>query len=310
VAEISQSMRNITTGALPKSQVRLDKPRFKPSSLILLLPALLLLVALFVYPVGYSIYLGFTNLQLIGPNSVNYRFTGLQNVSFLFSDAIFYRSLWLTLIFVVGSGAIATTLLGLIIAIALQKALPFIRTIVSGLAIVAWTLPPAAIAIIWYAATTQGGVFPVMFGLPHTDLLYDQAMLVVCVANAWSLAGLATIIFSAALRNVPSEMLEAAMLENASSYQRLSRLTIPVLKPTILTSALLMTLLSFGNFTLIYLMTQGGPAGDTNILPVYSYLQGFQFKKLGYAALLGNVIVLVSGVLGVAYVWMAQSRRK
>ena len=170
MAEISQSMRNITTEALPKPQVRLDKPRFKPSSLILLLPALLLLVALFVYPVGYSIYLGFTNLQLIGPNSVNYRFTGLQNVSFLFSDAIFYRSLWLTLIFVVGSGAIATTLLGLIIAIALQKALPFIRTIVSGLAIVAWTLPPAAIAIIWYAATTQGGVFPVMFGLPHTDL--------------------------------------------------------------------------------------------------------------------------------------------
>jgi multiple sugar transport system permease protein len=310
VAKPSQSIGNAAVEAFSSQGARLDKPRFKPSSLVLLMPGMLLLLSLFVYPVAYSIYLGFTNLQLIGPNSVNYRFTGMQNVSFLFSDAIFYRSLYLTLIFVVGSGAIATTILGLVIAISVQNAIPALRNIVNGLAIVAWTLPPAAISIIWYAATTQGGVFPVLFGFPHTDLLYDQAMLVVCVANAWSLAGLATIIFSAALRNVPSEMLEAAKLENASAYQRLTRLTLPILKPTILTSALLMTLLSFGNFTLIYLMTQGGPSGDSNILPVYSYLQGFQFKRLGYAALLGNVIVLISGVLGVAYVWMAQNRRK
>lgn len=289
---------------------RLDKPRFNPSSLLLLFPAAALLIGLFIYPVGYSVYLGFTNLQLIGPNAIHFRFTGLQNVYFLLSDQVFYRSIWLTLVFVVGSGAVGTTILGLVIALALQSAVPSIRMVVSSLAIVAWTLPPAAIAIIWYAATTQGGVFPVLFGYPHADVLYDHAMLVVSLANAWSLAGLATIIFSAALRNVPQEMLEAAKLEDANAFQRLTRLTLPILKPTILTSALLMTLLSFGNFTLIYLMTQGGPSGDSNILPVYSYLQGFTFKKLGYAALLGDVIVLISGVLGVAYVWLAQTRRR
>jgi multiple sugar transport system permease protein len=103
--------------------------------------------------------------------------------------------------------------------------------------------------------------------------------------------------------------MEAAKLEDASSLQRLVHIIVPVLEPTILTSALIMTLLSFGNFTLIYLMTQGGPNGDSNILPVYSYLEGFQFQQLGYAALLGNVIVLMSGALGVAYVWMAKARR-
>jgi len=288
---------------------RLDKPRFKPSSLLLLFPAAALLIGLFIYPVGYSVYLGFTNLQLIGPNAIHFRFTGLQNVYFLLSDQVFYRSIWLTLVFVVGSGAVGTTILGLVIALALQSALTSVRMVVSSLAIVAWTLPPAAIAIIWYAATTQGGVFPVMFGYPHADALYDHAMLVVSLANTWSLAGLAAIIFSAALRNVPQEMLEAAKLEDANAYQRLTRLTLPILKPTILTSALLMTLLSFGNFTLIYLMTKGGPSGDSNILPVYSYLQGFTFKKLGYAALLGDVIVLMSGALGIAYVWLAQARR-
>ncbi|MBA1144675.1 carbohydrate ABC transporter permease [Mesorhizobium neociceri] len=300
-----------TLGALvAENGARLDKPRFSPSSLLLLFPAAALLIGLFIYPVGYSVYLGFTNLQLIGPNSIHFRFTGLQNVYFLLSDHVFYRSIWLTLVFVVGSGAVGTTILGLVIALALQSALTSVRMVVTSLAIVAWTLPPAAIAIIWYAATTQGGIFPVLFGYPHADVLYDHAMLVVSLANTWSLAGLATIIFSAALRNVPQEMLEAAKLEDANAYQRLTRLVLPILKPTILTSALLMTLLSFGNFTLIYLMTQGGPGGDSNILPVYSYLQGFTFKKLGYAALLGDVIVLISGVLGIAYVWLAQARRR
>jgi multiple sugar transport system permease protein len=295
--------------SMPKG-ARFDKPRFKGTSLLLIVPAAILLIGLFIYPVVYSMYLGFTNLQLIGPNSVHYRFTGWQNVQFLLSDMVFYRSIWLTLIFVVGSGAIGTTILGLVMAIAFQNAVGIIRLLVSSLAIIAWTLPPAAIAIIWFAASTQGGVFPVLFNSIGSDFLYGHAMLVVCIANAWSLAGLASIIFSAALRNVPMEMMEAATLEDASPLQRLLRLTLPILKPTILTSALLMTLLSFGNFTLIYLMTQGGPSGDSNILPVYSYLQGFTFKKLGYAALLGNMIVLISGLLGLFFVWLARTRRR
>jgi multiple sugar transport system permease protein len=287
---------------------RLDKPRFNPATLFLLSPTIILLATLFVFPIGYSIYLGFTNLQLIGPHSVHYQFTGYQNIGLLLADQVFLRSLWLTTIFVVGSGAIATTVLGMVMAIAMQDSVPVIRVVVTGLAIVAWTLPPSTIAIIWYAATTQGGVVPVLLGHANYDLLYDRALLIVSIANSWSLAGLATIMFSAALRNIPRDIIEAAMLENASAHQRLMRLTIPLLKPTIVTSALLMTLLTFGNFTLIYLMTAGGPSNDTNILPVYSYLQGFQFHRLGYAALLGNVIVILSGLLGGTFVFLAKNR--
>jgi multiple sugar transport system permease protein len=297
-----------STSGVPNT-TRLDKPRMSPISLPLLLPALALLAVFFVYPVAYSVYLGFTNLQLIGLHSVHYKFTGLKNVIFLLNDGQFWHSTWLTLIFVVGSGAIGTTLLGLIISLALKKAHHMVRLVVNGIVIVAWTLPPASIAIIWYAATTQGGIFGEILFSNHANYLFDHAMWVVCIANSWSLTGLAVIIFSAALKNVSEEMMEAAKLEDASGLQQLVHIVIPVLEPTILTSALLMTLLSFGNFTLIYLMTQGGPNGDSNILPVYSYLEGFQFQQLGYAALLGNVIVLISGVLGVAYVWLAKSRR-
>ncbi len=90
-------------------------------SFVLLSPAALLLATLFLGPVLYAVYLGFTNLQLIGVNAVNYRFTGLRNIIFMLNDMIFYKSLWLTVIFVIGSGAIATTLLGLVLALAIQK---------------------------------------------------------------------------------------------------------------------------------------------------------------------------------------------
>ncbi|OWV72286.1 ABC transporter permease [Rhizobium sp. R339] len=293
----------------PSARVRLDEPRVDPVSFALLSPAALLLGTLFLGPVIYAIYLGFTNLQLIGIHAVNYRFTGLSNVAFLLGDAVFYKSLWLTVIFVVGSGAIATTALGLVLALALQDCLAPIRWISSAAAILAWTLPPTTIAFLWMATSTQSGLIAMLAGNMRLDLLYQHAMPVVSTANAWSLAGLAMTMFSAALRNIPGDLMEAAQLEGASSAQTLRRITLPMLKPTIITCALLMMLMTFGNFTLIYLMTGGGPGNDTNILPVYTYLQGFKFHNLGYAALLGNVMVLLSALLGGLFVWATKTRR-
>lgn len=293
-----------------QARVPLDLPRVNPISFVLLSPAALLLGVLFLGPVVYAIYLGFTNLQLIGIHAINYRFTGLTNVAFLLGDDIFYKSLWLTIIFVVGSGAITTTLLGLVLALALQNCVAPIRWIASATAILAWTLPPTTIAFLWMATTTQSGLVAMLVGDQRLDLLYQHAMPVVSIANAWSLAGLAMTMFSAALRNIPGDLMEAAQLEGASSAQSLARITLPMLKPTIVTCALLMMLMTFGNFTLIYLMTGGGPGNDTNILPVYTYQQGFKFHNLGYAALLGNVMVLLSAVLGGMFVWATKSRRQ
>lgn len=296
-------------GSRPENSPRLDEPRVNAISFVLLSPAALLLATLFLGPVLYAIYLGFTNLQLIGVNAVNYRFTGLRNIVFMLNDAIFYKSLWLTLIFVVGSGAIATTLLGLVLALAIQKCSAPIRWITSAAAILAWTLPPTTIAFLWMATSAQSGLISFLVGNQRLDLLYQHAMSVVSTANAWSLAGLAMTIFSAALRNIPEDLMEAAELEGSSSVQSLRRITLPMLKPTIITCALLMMLMTFGNFTLIYLMTGGGPNNETNILPVYTYQQGFKFHNLGYAALLGNVMVLLSAGLGAMFVWVTKARR-
>jgi multiple sugar transport system permease protein len=287
----------------------MDQTTFKPATFAFIGPAALLLLALFALPISYAVYLGFTNLQLIGLHAANFNFTGLQNVRTLLADDAFWGSVSLTVIFVVGSGAIGSTVLGLTIALLMQKANRYLNKAVAGLAILAWNLPPITIAVIWYAATTSGGTVPHLLGIASEDVLYSYPMLTVSFANAWSLAGLSMLMFAAALRGIPSDMIEAALLENANGYQRLTRLTLPMLKPTILMSALLMTLLTFGNFTLVYLMTGGGPDNETNILPIYSYVQGFKFHRLGYSALLGDVIVLLSAAIGLTFVVLASQYR-
>jgi multiple sugar transport system permease protein len=293
---------------LMKHESRLDRERFNMAAIPLLTPALVLLGGLFLFPIAFAVYLGFTNLQLVGLHAAHFWWTGLDNVNFLLGDDTFYQSLWLTVVFVVGSGAIGSTALGLVLAIAMQNSATLVKQVAGALAIVAWTLPPTTIAIVWKATTAESGIMPTLLGNPRYDLLYKHAMIVVSAANAWSLAGLSMIMFSAALRNVPKDILEAGRLEGASSWECLVHITLPVLKSTIVTSSLLMTLLTFGNFTLVYLMTAGGPGNDTNILPVYSYLQGFKFYNLGYSALLGDVVVIISAILGAAFVALGRTR--
>ncbi len=281
---------------------RIDGRRFDSASLAFLSPAGLLLFLLFLGPVVYSFYLGFTNLQLIGPHSTNFWFTGSVNLKSMFRNEEFYHSLYITMIFVVGSGAIGSTIGGLVLALLMQAGAPVFRGIVGAAAMLSCILPPVTVAVMWHASTSAGGVFPFLLGLPHVEFLYNYPMTVVSVANIWWLCGLSMLMFSAALRNISHEMIEAALLERASAYQRFIRIILPSLRPTIVTSALLMCLLSFGNFTLIFLMTGGGPANATNILPLYSYVQGFTFHRLGFGALLGNVIILLSAILGSLFV--------
>lgn len=282
---------------------RLPFRYFDAASLVFMSPAGVLLFLLFLAPVGYSFYLGLTNLQLIGPNSIHFRFTGLFNINTMLKDLEFYHSLWVTMLFVVGSGALGSTVGGLALAMLIKEGSRFLGGIVGGAAMLACTLPPVTVAVMWKASTTVDGVFPVLFGMPKAELLYSFPMTIVSIANIWWLCGLSMLMFGAALRNISHEMIEAAILEQATPVQRFFRIILPSLRPTIVTSALLMCLLSFGNFTLVFLMTGGGPANATNILPLYSYVQGFTFHRLAFGALLGNVIVLLSAILGAVFVF-------
>src|SRR5207237_8165640 len=94
-------------------------------------------------------------------------------------------------------------------------------------------------------------------------------MLIVSLANLWRNVAFSMLVFSAGLRNLPSEVLEAAEVEGASVWRRYRLVILPLLKPTIVTNLLLVTILNLSEFTLIYAMTQGGPGVETTPLPIY-----------------------------------------
>jgi multiple sugar transport system permease protein len=289
-------------GSLAALGPRQDRERFKFLSLGWLTPSVALLAVLFAYPIGYAVYLAFTNLELIGPTAQSYQFTGLANFTRLINDPTFWQSTWLTLIFVVGSGIIAQTVLGMALALLMRKALRGLRITIGIVIVTAWIIPEISAAFVFYAFGTQGGLLGQVAGQTGTDFLSTTPLLIVCIANVWRNAAFSMLVFSAGLRNVPEEIDEAAQLEGANYWRRLFGVILPIMRPTIITNLLLLTLINISDFTLIFVMTQGGPGTSTAILPVYMYIQAFQFNNLGYGSMIALALVLIGALLSVFYV--------
>ena len=120
----------------------------RPTTALWMSPATILMVGLFVAPIGYAIYLGFTNIELLGPHAQVYNFTGLANFDRMIHDPEFWSSVKLTLIFVVVSGIIAQTVVGMALALLGQRANITFRATVGSVVVLAWILPEVAVAFL------------------------------------------------------------------------------------------------------------------------------------------------------------------
>src|ERR1700753_260551 len=178
----------MTTIAKPPSSddaiVVIPEPRLRASirhviTTTWLLPSAVLLVGLFIIPTIYAVYLGFTNLELLGQYAQNYSFTGLANVHRMIHDPTFWLSVKLTLIFVIGSGIVAQTVLGLALALLGQRVNVAVRSSVGAIVILAWVLPEIAVAFVWYSFSQAGGPLTHLFGTPKGDLRSTGPLLVV-----------------------------------------------------------------------------------------------------------------------------------
>jgi multiple sugar transport system permease protein len=130
------------------------------------------------------------------------------------------------------------------------------------------------------------------------------------MANLWRHVAFSMLMFSAALRNVPPDVLEAAEIEGASAWRRVVSVTLPIMRPTIVTNLLLVTIANLSTFTLIYVMTQGGPGMDTATLAIYVYLQAFSFNQLGYGTAVALLLVLLGAAFSLSRCKRPASQRK
>ncbi|MEU7867537.1 sugar ABC transporter permease [Dactylosporangium sp. NPDC049140] len=269
---------------------------------VALAPALLLLGVFFAGPLLWSVYSAFTDIALTGTSQVN--FVGADNFVTMWHDKQFWNSLELTLVFVVGSAVIGQNTLGLLIALLLKGAGKVTRAGVSGVVVAAWTVPETVAAFCWYSFLHREGTLNALTGPLglHQNWLYTAPMLAVTLANVWRGTAFSMLVYQAALNDVPPELHEAAAVDGASVWQRLRYVTLPLIRRSIVSNLMLITLQTLASFGLIYVMTKGGPGDRSQTTPIYMYQESFQFYKLGYGTAMALVLLLIGAVFSLIYV--------
>ncbi|WP_439145798.1 carbohydrate ABC transporter permease [Streptomyces canus] len=267
------------------------------------IPAVVLLAVFLAGPIAYCVYYAFTDMQLTGAAGTH--FVGFDNFTRAFEDTDFLNAMWLTLLFVVGSAVIGQNTLGLALAVLMQKATQPVRALVNGVVIAAWVLPEVVAGYLMYAFFYDQGSLNSLLDavhLPDQNWLYTMPILAVCLANVWRGTAFSLMVFTAAINDVPQELVEAAEMDGAGPWQRLWRVVLPVIRPSILTNLMLITLQTLSVFGLIYTMTRGGPGNKSETLPIFMYQQAFQNSLIGYGTAIALVLLVVGALFSVVYI--------
>jgi multiple sugar transport system permease protein len=236
-----------------------------------LAPALVLLVLFLAGPIIWSGYIAFTNQALTGAGAKNPHWIGLTNFTKMFSDPTFVHSLVLTLVYVVGSAVIGQNTLGFLIALLSRGKNKIVTASMNTFIIAAWVMPETVAGFCWYAFLYQGGTldsFLNHLGISQ-DWLYTTPMLAIVIANTWRGTAFSMLVYSAAISDLPPDLLEAAEVDGAGAWARLRRITIPLLRRAIATNLMLITLQTLASFTLIFVLTAGGPGDSSQTTPIY-----------------------------------------
>lgn len=270
---------------------------------LVVLPALLLLAAVFLWPL---LHYGWLSLQASSVlTGLTPTANGGANWQRLLADSRFWQDAGQTLRFAGLSLALELGL-GLALALLLHQPLPQ-RSLVRTVVLLPWALPTTVMALgwRWILNSPYGPLNGLLQSLGAEAIGFlsepSLAWLATVLADVWKTTPFVALLLLAGLQAIPDDLDEALRLEGAGPLQRLRRLTLPLLTPWLLLAALFRLAQALGVFDLIQVLTGGGPAGSSESLAVYAYLQGLRFLDFGYAAtvMLGmfGLILLMSALV-------------
>ncbi|MFF2275731.1 carbohydrate ABC transporter permease [Agromyces sp. NPDC058126] len=264
-------------------------------------------------PVIWAVVISFTDTALTGRSAREPQWVGLDNYVELVTDRDFPVSLLLTVVFVLGSAVIGQNLVGLGLALLMSKANRAVRGVVGTTVVAAWVLPEIVAAFAAYAYFADDGTLNQLLGaigIDGANWLYDFPMLAVILANVWRGTAFSMLVYEAALNDVPPEISEAAIVDGAGGAKRLWWVTLPMIRPSIATNLMLITLQTLAVFTLIWVMTKGGPGMASSTLPVFAYQEAFKFQQIGYGSAIAVVMIVVGAAFSIAYIRMLRPERR
>jgi ABC-type sugar transport system permease subunit len=257
-----------------------------------ILPVLALTVIFSVLPLVLVFQRSLYRGNIFGTNLT---FSGLANYTAVFSTGGGH-ALIVTAVFTVGFVAVCM-LLGLVIALLLDVRLPGLDR-VRAFFIIPMVVPPVATAFIWFTLfQPYTGLFNralTAVGLPQATLSTPSTALIAVIAfGAWQFFGECVILFLAALKALPRDVLEAASVDGAGAWQRLRRIRLPLLRYQTVLIAVLATLNGLQTFTQIFVLTGGGPQGATQTALYYVYQQAFGLGASGSVGLADSMAVIL-----------------
>lgn len=296
----------LATATVPATAPRLRRMQNR-QVWFLLLPSLIPVAIFSVYPLLNGIWLGFTDAH--AGFAVQFTFNGLANYQQLVHDSLFWNSFKIGLIWAF-SVTVLQFLLALGLALLLNAGLRF-QWLVRPLALVPWAMPSVIVAILWKLIyLPDGGILnAALKGLhvikENVDWLgsFSLALPAVIVVGVWAGMPQTTIALLAGLQNTSNDLHEAAALDGAGGWQRFRTVTWPALKPVAIAISSLDFVWNFNSFGLVYVLTGGGPGGQTLLPMLFAYQRAFGDGDFGYASALGNaMVVVIMAILGV-YLW-------
>ncbi|TAM69367.1 MAG: sugar ABC transporter permease [Microbacteriaceae bacterium] len=270
-----------------------------------LVPSMVLLAIFLLGPVITSFYGSFTDESLTGSAAKGAAFIGFDNYVALFRNPDFLQSIWLTIIFLIGSAIIGQNVLGLALAMLMQSGNKTIRGVVGTFVVTAWIMPEIVAAFALYAFFNVDGTLNAMLqaiGITGPNWLYALPMFSVIVANVWRGTAFSMLVYSAAMGDVPDDVRESAEIDGAGGAKRLIYITLPMIRRSISTNLMLTTLQTLSVFTLIYVMTGGGPGTKSSTLPVLAYQEAFKFSQLGLGTAIATILLIVGAVFSIIYI--------
>ena len=263
-------------------------------AIALVIPALLPIILFSAIPLLSGVALGFTNATLARNAEVD--FIGLGNYLELARDTRFWNSFGIGLVWA-GAVALLTLLSSLGLALLLNADLR-LKTLTRVLALIPWAMPPVVIAIVWRMIynPNSGPLNAALeaVGIPGMNWLvsFDTALPAVIVVGVWSGIPQTTVLLLAGMQSISPELHEAAAVDGAGALRRFWHITLPGLRPVIFAITSLDFIWQFNSFGLVYVLTEGGPGGRTMIPPLFTYLEAFRNREIGYASAMGGVLVL------------------
>jgi multiple sugar transport system permease protein len=269
------------------------------AGVVLTLPVAVFFVVFWLVPFGAAIYLSFTDYELAGTP----QWIGLGNYARMLEDPGVWNSARVTVLYTLCT-VLPTIVIALLVAVPLSKPGRLNRWL-RALVMVPAVMPLAATSMVWMVIYASGGPADTLAGLagfgpqawPKSSELAIWALVVMVI---WKSLGLFVIMLTAGLQALPREVYEAAAIDGAGAVTVFRRITLPLLRRTLLFVLVVAVAGSMQAFVPAFLLTGGGPADATQVLPYYIWANAFPYEHFGYAAALAMVLLAAMLLVSIA----------